>query len=63
MNNELINKRDAISESESSLRFVLLTQMVKELDYLSPESRSLQSVNQLWDHTGICHPNSDLLIK
>jgi hypothetical protein len=38
MDNKLINKWDAVSESESSLRFVFLTQMVKKLNDLSSES-------------------------
>ena len=63
MNDELINKRDAISESESSLRFVLLTQMVKELNNLSSEPRCFKSVHKLRDHTCVSHPDSNFLVE
>lgn len=63
VNDELINEWDTIRVSECSLRLVLQTQMVKQLDNLCSESRCLQRINQLWNHALIIHLNTNFLVE
>jgi hypothetical protein len=63
VDDQLVDQRDAIGESESGLGLILQTEVVQQLDYLSPKSWSLERVDELGNHTCICHLDPDVLVK